>query len=98
MDTESLRKDFPPIRNGKGVFLDSACQSMKPDCVIEKMMEYYTEYPACGGRSVHFMGTRVSMGVDETREKVASFFGCDDPNEFVFTNINGFIVVAIFTE
>ena len=85
MDVASIRKDFPPIRNGKGVFLDSACQSMKPDCVIEKMMEYYTEYPACGGRSVHSMGTRVSMGVDETREKVAAFFGCDDPNEFVFT-------------
>ena len=85
MDVVSIRKDFPPIRNGRGVFLDSACQSMKPDCVIEKMMEYYTEYPACGGRSVHSMGTRVSMGVDETREKVASFFGCDDPNEFVFT-------------
>ena len=31
------------------------------------------------------MGTRVSMEMDETREKLASFFGCDDPNEFVFT-------------
>ena len=31
------------------------------------------------------MATRVSMEVDETREKLASFFGCDDPSEFVFT-------------
>ena len=85
MDVGSIRKDFPTVRNGRGVYLDSACQSLKPDCVIEKMMEYYNEYPACGGRSVHSMGTRVSMGVDETREKLASFFGCDDPNEFVFT-------------
>lgn len=85
MDVVSIRKDFPIIRNGKGVYLDSACQSLKPDCVIQKMMEYYNEYPACGGRSVHSMGTRVSMEMDETREKLASFFGCDDPNEFVFT-------------
>ena len=85
MDVSSIRKDFPTIRNGKGVYLDSACQSLKPDCVIEKIVEYYSEYPACGGRSVHSMGTRVSMGMDETREKLASFFGCDDPNEFVFT-------------
>ena len=81
VDVDSIRKDFPTIRDGKGVYLDSACQSLKPDCVIEKMVEYYNEYPACGGRSVHSMGTRVSMGVDETREKLANFFGCDDSNE-----------------
>ena len=68
MDVSSIRQDFPTIRNGKGVYLDSACQSLKPDCVIAKVMEYYEEYPACGGRSVHSMGTRVSMEVDETRE------------------------------
>ena len=85
MDVSSIRQDFPTIRNGKGVYLDSACQSLKPDCVIAKVVEYYEEYPACGGRSVHSMGTRVSMEVDETREKLAAFFGCDDPSEFVFT-------------
>ncbi len=85
MNVSSLRKDFPTIRNGKSVYLDSACQSLKPDCVIEKMLSYYNEFPACGGRSVHSMGTRVSMEMDETREKLARFFGCDDPNEFIFT-------------
>ena len=85
MDVSSIRQDFPTVRNGKGVYLDSACQSLKPDCVIKKVLEYYEEYPACGGRSVHSMATRVSMEVDETREKLASFFGCDDPSEFVFT-------------
>ncbi len=85
MDVSSIRQDFPIVRNGKGVYLDSACQSLKPDCVIKKVLEYYEEYPACGGRSVHSMATRVSMEVDETREKLASFFGCDDPSEFVFT-------------
>ena len=85
MDVVSIRKDFPTIRNGDGVYLDSACQSLKPGCVIQKIMEYYNEYPACGGRSVHHMGTRVSMEMDETREKLAAFFGCDNPNEFVFT-------------
>ncbi len=85
MDVSSIRKDFPTIRSGKGIYLDSACQSLKPDCVIKKMMEYYEEYPACGGRSVHNMGTKVSMGIDETREKLADFFGCKNPNEFIFT-------------
>ena len=85
MDVTAIRKDFPTIRNGRGVYLDSACMTLKPDCVIDKVMEYYNEYPACGGRSVHSMATRVSMEVDETRENLAHFFGCDDPNEFMFT-------------
>ena len=85
MDVSLIRQDFPTIRDSDAVYMDSACQSLKPDCVIEKIVEYYREYPACGGRSVHSMGTRVSMEVDETREKLAHFFGCDDPNEFVFT-------------
>ena len=85
MDVKAIRRDFPTIRNGKGVYLDSACMTLKPDCVIAKVMEYYNEYPACGGRSVHSMATRVSMETDEAREKLARFFGCDDPNEFIFT-------------
>lgn len=85
MDVSSIRNDFPTIRNGNAVYMDSACQSLKPDCVIEKMLSYYNEFPACGGRSVHAMATRVSMEVDESRGKLARFFGCDEPNEFVFT-------------
>lgn len=85
MDIGDARKDFPTMRKGDSVYLDSACQSLKPDCVIEKITEYYEEYPACGGRSVHSMATRVSMEVDEAREKLAKFFGCKNPSEFVFT-------------
>ena len=96
MDVSSIRKDFPTMRNGNAVYLDSACQSLKPDSVIEKMLEYYNEYPACGGRSVHSMATRVSMGVDETREKVAKFFGSKNENDFIFTKncTEGMNVVA----
>ena len=32
------------------------------------------DYPACGGRSVHSMATRVSIAIDETRETLARFF------------------------
>lgn len=49
------------------------------------MMQYYTEFPACGGRSVHSMATKVSMEIDDAREKVALFFGSKRPSNFVFT-------------
>ncbi len=85
MDSESVRRDFPTVRKGLGIYLDSACQSLRPDQVIEAMNDYYENYPACGGRSVHSMATKVSISMDETREKLASFFGTDDPDCYVFT-------------
>ena len=85
MDVQSIRGDFPTIRNSNSIYMDSACQSLKPDCVIESVMRYYNEFPACGGRSVHSMATSVSIGVDESREKLAEFFNYDDLNCFAFT-------------
>lgn len=85
MDSDSVRSDFPTVRRGDGIYLDSACQSLRPDSVIRAITEYYEEYPACGGRSVHSMATRVSVMMDETREALARFFGTDDPDCYVFT-------------
>lgn len=85
MDSESVRKDFPTVRKGLGIYMDSACQSLRPDSVISAMNDYYENYPACGGRSVHSMATKVSLAMDSTREKLASFFGTDDPDCYIFT-------------
>ncbi len=85
MDVDAIRRDFPTVRSGQGIYLDSACQTLRPDSVIRAITDYYENYPACGGRSVHSMATRVSMAMDETREKLASFFGTDDPDCYVFT-------------
>lgn len=85
MNVSDIRRDFPVLRKGRQVYLDSACQSLRPDSVIKAITDYYEEYPACGGRSVHSMSTKVSLAVDETREHLASFFGTDDPDCYIFT-------------
>jgi len=85
MDVSAIRKDFPTVRAGSGVYLDSACQTLRPYQVIDAITSYYNEFPACGGRSVHSMATKVSMNVDRSRETVASFFGCKDARSFIFT-------------
>ncbi|HKM13612.1 MAG TPA: cysteine desulfurase [Candidatus Methanomethylophilaceae archaeon] len=84
MDISSLRNDFPTMRNNNGVYLDSACQALRPDQVIREIIRYYEETPSCGGRSVHAMGTRVTTIVDDTREKLAEFFNTDDPDCYSF--------------
>lgn len=87
MDVNSIRSDFPIFSSEERdlVYFDNACQTFRPRQVIEAMNEYYETYPACGGRSVHRLATRVSIKLDEAREKVARFIGCDDPNCIIFT-------------
>lgn len=84
MDMSAFRNDFPTMREGKGVYLDSACQSLRPDKVIQAIVEHYEKTPTCGGRSVHGMGSKVSITVDETREALADFFNTDDPDCYSF--------------
>ena len=85
MDLTVTRKDFPTIRRNLGIYLDSACQSLRPDQVIRAMDDYYENFPACGGRSVHSMATKVSLAIDDARESLAGFFGTKDPDCYIFT-------------
>lgn len=87
MDIEKIRADFPILsQEGKGpVYLDTACQSLRPRQVVEAMDSYYYDYPACGGRSVHRLATQVSIKVDEAREKISDFIGSASYDQIVFT-------------
>jgi cysteine desulfurase/selenocysteine lyase len=69
-------KDFPILaKNPKLVYLDSACTSLKPKQVIDAEMSYYTDFGACGGRSSHRLGRKVTEATEQARGKVASFVG-----------------------
>ncbi|MGD0056429.1 MAG: cysteine desulfurase [Methanomassiliicoccales archaeon] len=87
MDVERVRGDFPIYSSARGdiVYFDNACQTFRPRQVIEASNDYYFDFPACGGRSIHRLATQVSIRIDEAREKIARFIGCPNPNEIVFT-------------
>ncbi|MCL2607295.1 MAG: aminotransferase class V-fold PLP-dependent enzyme [Methanomassiliicoccaceae archaeon] len=85
MNVSQIRRDFPIFAKSDAVYLDSACQTLRPYSVIDSIISYYTDFPACGGRSVHSMASKVSMSVDESRAVAASFFGCKDADSFIFT-------------
>ena len=79
----NAREDFP-ILNKNIIYLDSACQALKPKQVINKINEYYNEYPACAGRSSHQLSNRVNEEIYKTREIIAKFFNTKKEN-VVFT-------------
>lgn len=84
-----IRGDFPILQkriNGRYIsYLDNACTTLTPKPVIEKMDEYYMDYPACGGRSAHKLAARVSIECDTTREKIAKLLNARSAKEIVFT-------------
>ncbi|UCG68400.1 MAG: cysteine desulfurase [Thermoplasmata archaeon] len=89
MDIKKIREDFPILSQelyGKPlIYLDSACMSLKPKQVISVMNEYYHDHPACGGRSVHKLGTKVTIRCDSARERIREFLSAEESKEIVFT-------------
>jgi len=60
------------------VYLDSACQTMRPAPVINAVTEYYTNYNACGERVKYAWGKRVDQTVDATRQTVLASLGLSE--------------------
>ena len=86
MDISKFRKDFPILNTDDApTYLDSACMTLRPQQVIDSIMEYYTKYPACGGRSVHRMSWQVTEGFEMARESLRRFVGAEQTSEMVFT-------------
>ena len=88
MDLDAIREDFPLLKKTADrkpiVYFDNACQSLRPQAVIDAMNEYYREYPACGGRSMHKLGDLVTKKVEEARGTVADFINAKK-EEIIFT-------------
>ena len=57
------------------IYMDSACQSVRPQPVIDSLNKYYTKYNACGGRVKYKWGQKVDSQVEETRELVIKYLG-----------------------
>jgi cysteine desulfurase/selenocysteine lyase len=78
----NIREDFPILN--KVIYLDSACMTLKPKQVINKINEYYNEYPACSGRSSHQLSSKVNEEIYKSRQAVSKFFNTKKDN-VVFT-------------
>ena len=86
MDVSKIRRDFPILNSENSpAYLDSACMTLRPRQVIDAVTEYYTDYPACGGRSVHKLSWQVTENFETARDSLRRFLGAEKPSEIVFT-------------
>ena len=89
MDVKKIREDFPMLNNktmqGKPlVYFDNGATSLKPQCVIDAIVDYYTNYTSNAHRGDYDIAHKVDQTYDIVRNKVAEFINAND-NEVVFT-------------
>ncbi|MBP9759677.1 cysteine desulfurase [Candidatus Dojkabacteria bacterium] len=80
----NYRSDFP-ILSKEGVYFDNACQSLRPQSVIDAITSYYTDYSACAGRSGHHLAEMVTKKYEESRQILANFLNAKRKEEIIFT-------------
>lgn len=61
--------------NSDDIYMDSACQSVRPQPVIDALSDYYQTYNACGGRVKYKWGQKVDSQIEATRELVIDYLG-----------------------
>lgn len=86
IDASMIKKDFPIFKYQPNlVYLDSAATSLKPQTVIDKIVEYYSRYSANIHRGIYTLSERATQEYEKTRQATADFIGAKDPAEIVFT-------------
>lgn len=72
----------------RDVYLDAACQSLRPQPVIDAVARYFTSFGACGGRVRYAWGHRVDEEVGATRDAVLDLFGMSGRSHAVSFTLN----------
>lgn len=70
------------------VYLDAACQSLRPRPVVKAMERYFYEHNSCGERVKYPWGERTDELVDGARKKVLKLLKLKDKEYFVSFTLN----------
>ena len=87
-DVERVRRDFPILQqtvHGKPlVYLDNAATSQKPQCVIDSLARYYSEFNANIHRGIHRLSEEATRAYEHARSQVRGFINAAEDREIVF--------------
>lgn len=89
-NVDKIRQDFPILStevNGKPlVYLDNAATSQTPIQVIEKIVDYYSNYNANIHRGVHFLSQKATDAFERARDILKTHFNAEKREEIIFTS------------
>ncbi len=79
-----VRKDFPLLKNNI-IYFDNGATTLKPQCVIDAIVDYYSNYSANAHRGDYSISHKVDTMYEGTRDKVKHFINAQDTKEIIFT-------------
>lgn len=68
------------------VYLDNAATTLKPQCVIDAVVDYYSNHCANVHRGAHVLSEEATALYEKSRDQVRSFLSASDRKEIVFTS------------
>jgi len=78
-------EDFPMLREDL-IYLDNGATTLKPQCVIDKIKEYYESYSANAHRGDYDISFKVDQEYEQAREEVRKFINAKEKESIVFTS------------
>lgn len=90
METEKIRKDFPILsRTMSGhplIYFDNGATTLKPQPVIDAVVNYYTYLGANAHRGDYEMSAQVDSAYEGARKKTANYLNASCPEEIIFNS------------
>ena len=83
-----IREDFHCLSKAekkKPLYFDNACMTLKPNSVVEEIVEYYEKHPSCHNRAVHQFGEITTKKVEASRTLINKYINCRQGESIVFT-------------
>ena len=79
------RDDFP-VLNGDIIYFDNGATTLKPNCVVQKMVDYYTKYTSNIHRGDYDNAMKTNEEYDNVRSIVKDFINSSSKDEIVYTS------------
>lgn len=79
------REDFPILKN-EIIYFDNGATTLKPKCVIDSIVDYYSNYSANSHRGDYDITLKVDAMYEDVRYKVKNFINASKSEEIVFTS------------
>ncbi|GAB3485374.1 aminotransferase class V-fold PLP-dependent enzyme [Marinomonas epiphytica] len=89
-DLAAIRREFPILQreiDGKPlIYLDNAATTQKPQCVIDALVNYYTQSNSNVHRGAHRLADEATKSFEAARDTVARFINAPAREEVIWTS------------
>lgn len=86
IDVEKVRADFPFLSNNDIIYFDNSATTLKPQCVIDVVEDYYNKESVNIERGDYDLSYSVSKQYENARNIIATFINAKSSEEIIFTS------------